>query len=244
MNPCVLHYAVHSAKKPSPRVQAELLALARVSVAGALGREKGLRRQLSAALRLPVSSDRLHEALLQLVPFAGFARAINAFRALRELSPGRVFLRDRGSRGRRRRGTVLCRRIYGSAYGRLLRRMNEYHPDLADWMLEDGYGKVLSRPGLTLRQRELLIVPVLAALQLPLQLDSHVRGAMRVGATRAEIAGVLRACGLTGSEAIVRSGGVPSDRGLRATGRSSNSTLRSRKSRGSGARRRRARSRS
>ena len=143
---------------------------------------------------MPVSPDRLDEALLQLVPFAGFARAINAFRALRELAPARSFRRDRDRRGRRRRGAALCRRIYGPSYGRLLRRMREYHPDLADWMLEDGYGKVLARPGLTLRERELLVVPVLAALRLPLQLDSHLEGAMRVGATRSEIVQVLRAC--------------------------------------------------
>ena len=65
--------------------------------------------------------------------------------------------------------------------------MARFHPDLARWILEDGYGKVLSRPILSLRERELIVVAVLAALDLPLQLESHVRGALRVGATKRQV---------------------------------------------------------
>ena len=97
----------------------------------------------------------------------------------------------RGS-GRRRRGEALCRRIYGPVYGKMIARMRGFHPDLADWILEDGYGKVLSRPGLTIRERELIVVAVLSALRLPLQRESHVRGARRVGASEGEVAAMLK----------------------------------------------------
>ena len=70
--------------------------------------------------------------------------------------------------------------------------MKSYHPDLAEWVVVDGYGKVLSRPILSPRERELLIVAVLAAIDVPLQLRSHVEGARRVGATEEEIQAVLR----------------------------------------------------
>ncbi len=66
-------------------------------------------------------------------------------------------------------------------------------PELADWILEEGYGRVLSRPVLSIRERELIVVAVLAALRLPLQLESHVRGALRVGATAAEVAAMRKA---------------------------------------------------
>jgi 4-carboxymuconolactone decarboxylase len=69
--------------------------------------------------------------------------------------------------------------------------MAGYHPELAEWILADGYGRVLSRPGLSIRERELIVVAVLSALRLPKQLESHVRGARRVGATSREVASML-----------------------------------------------------
>lgn len=168
--------------------------LARVSVAAALGKDRALRREIRAALKARVPTARLDEALLQLVPFAGYARAINAFAVLQELAPHAPrSTRPRGDL--RRRGEALCRRIYGPVYERMIGRMRGFHPDLAEWILADGYGRVLSRPGLTIRERELIVVAVLAALRLPKQLESHVRGARRVGATAREVRAMLRIAG-------------------------------------------------
>lgn len=86
----------------------------------------------------------------------------------------------------------LCKRIYGPTYPALMRRMSAFHPDLAAWILEDGYGRVLSRPGLPAKTRELLAVAALAALGLGRQLDSHLRGAKRLGASEAELRAMLR----------------------------------------------------
>ncbi len=150
-----------------------------------------MRRAIRAALRAGATPARLDETLLQLVPFAGYARAINAFAAFQEILP-HVPRASRERGGRRRRGEALCRRIYGPVYEKMIARMGAFHPDLAAWILEDGYGKVLSRPILSIRERELIVVAVLSALRLPLQLESHVRGARRVGATEREVAAMLR----------------------------------------------------
>jgi 4-carboxymuconolactone decarboxylase len=61
------------------------------------------------------------------------------------------------------------------------------HPDLERWMVEFGYGRVLARPGLSPRERELVTVASLAALGWERQLVSHVLGALRVGATAAAV---------------------------------------------------------
>ena len=159
-------------------------------MAAALGRERSLRREIGAALRAGASPQRVDETLLQLVPFAGYARAINAFAALQEISPHAPRRAPAGG-NLRRRGEALCRRIYGPVTDRMLRKMAGFHPELAEWIVADGYGKVLSRPGLSIRERELIVVAVLAALKLPRQLESHVRGAMRVGAARREVAAML-----------------------------------------------------
>jgi 4-carboxymuconolactone decarboxylase len=56
-------------------------------------------------------------------------------------------------------------------------------PDLAQWMITEGYGKTLSRPGCDTVTRELCIVAMLSVLGRRQQLTSHVRGALRAGAT-------------------------------------------------------------
>jgi 4-carboxymuconolactone decarboxylase len=55
------------------------------------------------------------------------------------------------------------------------------HPLLDEWMITEGYGKVLSRPGLDLGRRELCIVAACAAARQDRQLHSHLRGAVNVG---------------------------------------------------------------
>ena len=67
------------------------------------------------------------------------------------------------------------------------------HPDLAEWMVVEGYGKVLSRPQLDARERELAVLGILAADAQERQLESHVRGALRVGATPDEARAAVRA---------------------------------------------------
>ncbi len=54
-------------------------------------------------------------------------------------------------------------------------------------MVVEGYGKVLGRPGLTLVIRELCIIATLAVTGASKQLYSHLRGALNVGALRADV---------------------------------------------------------
>ena len=54
-------------------------------------------------------------------------------------------------------------------------------------MVEEGYGKVLARPGLALVVRELGIVALLALQDAPAQLYSHLRGALNAGAAVTDV---------------------------------------------------------
>ena len=69
-----------------------------------------------------------------------------------------------------------------------MRRLNA---DVERWMVEEGYGKVLGRPGLSVRDRELCIVAQLVVLDVPRQLYSHLRGALNVGASDAAVEAAL-----------------------------------------------------
>jgi alkylhydroperoxidase/carboxymuconolactone decarboxylase family protein YurZ len=117
-----------------------------------------------------------------LVLYAGYPAALEALRLLQETWPGAVRGTSEGGRSRwRARGEQLCRKVYGPVYPRLLEAVRGLHPDLAAWMVEEGYGRVLSRPRLGARARELVTVAVLAATGWRRQLVSHLKGAGRVG---------------------------------------------------------------
>src|SRR5205809_29920 len=73
----------------------------------------------------------------------------------------------------------------------LLQSLRGLHPALEDLVLVDAYGKVIGRPGLDLKRRELCTVAEIAVLGAADQLHSHLRGALNTGATRAEVEGVL-----------------------------------------------------
>jgi len=65
------------------------------------------------------------------------------------------------------------------------------HPALDAWIVTDGYGRTLSRPGLDLRRRELCAIAMLVPQQVPRQLHSHLRGALQAGATEQDVTETL-----------------------------------------------------
>jgi len=93
-------------------------------------------------------------------------------------------------------GQTLIRRIYGSRYEKLLDTMVVLSADLPRWMVLEGYGKVLSRPLLDSRTRELVAVGSLVPLRVPEQLRAHSRGALHVGAKPEEVRQTLRVAAL------------------------------------------------
>jgi len=178
--------------------ESEISALVRISVFVGLHDTTHLRRELQKSIRRKVPVELIREAILQSYLFAGYAAAINAFITLNEIAGNDAdFLREPSeslmkwkSRGKR-----LCRKIYGQQYEKLIRNMKSLHPDLAEWMLWEGYGKVLSRPFLSPKVRELLIVGMTAALGAERQFHSHVRGALHVGATPGQLKLTFRQVG-------------------------------------------------
>lgn len=149
--------------------------------------------------------ERLREAILQTYLFAGFPRTLEALFAFHDALTSHApqlarALRDEpfesasGSMRNERwiaRGTDLCRRVYGPNFAKLVERSRQLSPDLSQWMLLEGYGKVLSRDLLDERTRECVIVASLVPMRVPRQLHSHLQGALNVGVAAETIAGVL-----------------------------------------------------
>jgi 4-carboxymuconolactone decarboxylase len=161
--------------------------LIRLSAALATGRTDALERELAAAAAL-VDSEAVEEALLQSYLFLGYPAALRALAAWRALSG--VEAPDSPTLDEAQwevRGAATCERVYGGQYAALRSNIAALHPDMERWMIVEGYGKVLSRPGLGLAVRELCIVALLAPQDAAPQLYSHLRGALNAGATAADV---------------------------------------------------------
>ncbi len=102
------------------------------------------------------------------------------------------------------RGAALFRKIYLSHTDEVLERIRSFHPDLKDWILQHAYGRVLSRPVLSAKQRELAAVAALTVTRQYRQLLSHFRGAKRCGATVEEMAAVIQKMKSLAAPAVIK----------------------------------------
>ena len=86
------------------------------------------------------------------------------------------------------RGKELLDRINPENAARLEENLHDIAPDMAGYVFEFAYGDIYSRPGLDIKSRELATVAALTALgNAPLQLKSHINGALNAGWSREEI---------------------------------------------------------
>ena len=161
--------------------------LAVYSASIALADEDILKKSALLAQNAGVDIAEIYEVMLQSYLFLGFPRMLNAAECFIESFPDftvHLKVRKFGS-GQlekwQRSGTSLCQKVYAGNFTKLKRRISQFSPDIFNWMILEGYGKVLSRPGLDIRRRELAVVACLMIDKCPKQLFSHIRGALNVG---------------------------------------------------------------
>lgn len=187
----------------------ETAVLVRLSAVITGGSEAELRLAIAAAVPVlrPVWAD---ELLLQSYLFAGFPRMLNAAREWRKVSRGPALADDEGVHDEmiaewHVRGEATCEAVYGEMYPRLRENMRTLHPAIDAWMIVEGYGKVLGRPGLDLARRELCIIAACIAGRQDRQLVSHLHGAINVGAPAGWVDGTMEALrGVTVPDALER----------------------------------------
>lgn len=172
--------------------------LVRLAATIAAGTEAETRAAFAAAVDQSVPARWIEELVLQSYLFSGFPRALNAAREWRRLNPAADGTpaedEDEGDVAEwRAQGERTCAAVYGGMYERLRDNIHALHPALDQWMIVEGYGKVLSRPGLDLPRRELCIVAACAATGQDRQLHSHLHGALNVGVGVLVLGGVIDA---------------------------------------------------
>ena len=169
--------------------------LVQIAAAVAAADESTVRLVMESALNV-ADPAKVDEVILQSYLFAGFPRTLNAARTWRAVSGIAAPAADSDAELRNDsdwigRGEETCSVVYGESYEMLRENIRALHPALDSWMITDGYGKVLSRPALDLRSRELCIVAACAASGQQRQLHSHLHGALNAGASLAEVEAVL-----------------------------------------------------
>jgi hypothetical protein len=161
-------------------------AIAALAAALSPGNLGYLRAMLPEVVPVPLPPVVAYEVLLQSHLFFGFAQAIEAAKVFAEVVGANgtfVSADETSSEERQRRGRALCEQIYYPNVERLLSNLGKASPELAEWMVVDGYCKVLSRPGPTALEREIANIVFLAISGHQVQLHSHVRGTRNLGAT-------------------------------------------------------------
>jgi 4-carboxymuconolactone decarboxylase len=175
----------------------DVAALVRLSARIAIGSEHEIRAGCAEALAADVPTPWVEECILQSYLMAGFPRTLNAMREWRRVSgveaPEPEEIPEPSHWRWRQQGEQTCEVVYGKFYTKLRENIAHLHPALDDWMIVEGYGKILSRQGLDLQLRELCIVAACAAMGQDRQLHSHLHGAANAGATHEEIAATLAA---------------------------------------------------
>jgi len=188
-----------------PRAEAALVSLSAV-IAG--GEADAVTAQAEGAVLDGASPQALYETVLQSYLFLGYPRAIEAFFAVEPMlvRQGAVPLAAAAidPEAWLLSGETLCKKVYGRNYERLVKTLGGLSPDLASWMLLEGYGKTLSRPGLSATAREYCVVAILTTTRMWRQLRSHAIGAVNVGGTRAGVRRAIELCEPTAGVETVR----------------------------------------
>lgn len=166
-----------------------------------------LRFYLSSAKKDKINGKKIYEALLQTYLFAGFPSALISLRKFSEYFKIKHNERKYPTLEELRQyGISNCRKIYGDKQEKLVSNVKQFSPDLSEWLILEGYGKVFSRKGLKVKEREICAVAVLTTLTYRDQLYSHINGAVRVGVSIDEIIETINLLSFTTNKKIVKFG--------------------------------------
>jgi 4-carboxymuconolactone decarboxylase len=94
-----------------------------------------------------------------------------------------------------RRGWERLQEVDAEGGKRVIESLQDIAPDLGRYVVEFAFGDIYSRPGLDLRQRQLITISALTTLGgVEPQLDVHVNAALNVGLTPSEIVEAMLHC--------------------------------------------------
>lgn len=170
----------------------EILALCELVSCIASKKTDNLEKIMLKLKKKGISPLKIYESILQTYLFCGFPAAIIGIQALSKHFKISISKESYNLKIFRARGKANCKDVYRSNYDKLIHNFDNMSPDLAEWMIIEGYGKVLGRKNLSLKQRELLNVAILCTNYYEHQLFSHLKGSLNTGNDKALISKVIK----------------------------------------------------
>lgn len=187
--------------------QATLLMLAKIAAAGASGRFDTAEQLFRQGKEVGLSELQMYEAVLNLLPYIGYPRTISTMTSFQKVYPH--YIRERSGGGEPQptepwqdyagtvwveRGTEIQQRLgfIGPGAEEVARQLTLLSPELAEWVRYDDFGRVFGRAGLSLLDREAIVIGVLVAQGAP-QIAAHHRAILRVGGSEALVDALMEA---------------------------------------------------
>lgn len=159
------------------------------------GRRLALERLIQDLITQKRLSRRfLEEVMIHLSLVLGFPHMLQGLEVISGAAstPRGVALENTGQKNLRRKGAHTFSRVYGLQSARVLQFLDGLVPGMSGWILDNVYGRVYARRGLTLAEREVLTLVALNAHGHTKQLVGHLRGALRAGLSSSELRSILR----------------------------------------------------
>jgi len=173
-----------------------------VTVLACLQTLSQLKPHTAAALRVGVQPIQIREAVYQLAPFIGFPRTLNAVATINEVfqdqgielplpDQGTVSDADRYSKGLAEQAP-----LYGNEIKDNLADLPEpFNEAMPRFLTEFCFGDFYTRGGLTVAERELLVLCALATIgDTSAQLGPHGRACLQVGNSKTAVVAALVHC--------------------------------------------------
>jgi 4-carboxymuconolactone decarboxylase len=161
-----------------------------------------LRSHTAAALNAGVQPIQIREAIYQLAPFIGFPRTLNAVATVNEVFQDQGIelpLPDQGTvsdADRYAKGLAEQAPLYGNEIKDNLADLPEpFNEAMPRFLTEFCFGDFYTRGGLTVAERELLVLCALATIgDTSAQLGPHGRACIQVGNSKAAVVAALVHC--------------------------------------------------
>lgn len=183
----------------------EIIYLCRIASSIAADKYILLRNTIKNSKKLKLDPLKIQETILQSYLFCGFPSTIEAMKIFKGIFP-EFNLKKSGFDYQRFKvsGNKNCKLIYKNNFKKLIGNMNLLSADLKEWMIVEGYGKVLGRKGLSLLEREFINYSILSTRFYKNQLHSHAKGCLNLGASIIDLKILLKMNRRTISPLIIR----------------------------------------
>lgn len=176
----------------------EIMLLSEISANIALDRFKRVSILLTKYNKSGFDPVKLYELILQTYLFCGFPSMIESLKLFRQVFKNfKEPVKEKAVKRHITRGIINCKLIYKKNYKKLIENMSKLSPELKEWMISEGYGKVMGRKGLSIREREIMNISILAARYFESQLISHIRGCLNTGVERNDVKSVIKSLSKT-----------------------------------------------